>query len=50
MQYLQLSEPIKTGIWVKAQALLADPTAISFVPGGSGKDKFVLSWSGTEPH
>ena len=50
MQYLQLSEPIVTGIWVKAQALFADPTAISFVPGRSGKDKFVLSQSGTVPH
>ena len=50
MQYLQLSESIVMGIWVMAQALLADPTAISFVPGGSGKDKFVLSRSGTVPH
>ena len=50
MQYLQLSEPIVTGIWVKAQALLADPTAISFVPGGSGKGKFFLLRSGTVPH
>ena len=40
MQYLQLSEPIVTGIWVKAQALLVDPTAISFV----------LLRSGTVPH
>uniref|UniRef100_A0A1X7UXN7 Uncharacterized protein n=1 Tax=Amphimedon queenslandica TaxID=400682 RepID=A0A1X7UXN7_AMPQE len=34
----------------KSKELLANPNAISAVPGGSDKDKFVLSKSGTTPH
>uniref|UniRef100_A0A1X7V9K3 Uncharacterized protein n=1 Tax=Amphimedon queenslandica TaxID=400682 RepID=A0A1X7V9K3_AMPQE len=34
----------------KAKELLANPNAISTVPGGSDKDKFVLFKSGTTPH
>ena len=51
VQQLQpLSQSIVTGIWTKAHVLVADSNAISNVPGGGSKDKFVLSRSGNVPH
>lgn len=37
-------------IWTKARELLDDPSAISAVPGGGAKDRFVRSYSSTRPH
>ena len=47
-----LSMPLLTVqcIWKKASDLSADSTAIAPMPGGGGKDCFVLSHSSTRPH
>ena len=50
IKYIKLSQPVVSGIWQKANILVSDTSCISTVPGGSGKDKFVLSRSGNLPH
>ena len=46
----QLPPSTVLGIWLKASDLASDPMTIAKVPGGSIKDRFVLSKSNTQHH
>jgi hypothetical protein len=45
-----IPEDTLEGIWNKASELLANTLSMSHIPGGSSKDRFVLSRSGSKPH